>query len=379
MIIYIHGFGGSGKGNKAELFRDYFKSIGEPFVAPSLSYVPKLAIETLQELIISYGEVYLIGSSLGGYYATYLAQMPEVQKVVLINPATQPYETLKRALGDAPNFYDDSTFVWQESHLEMLKELEVDALTVWLISSKFSLYLQKGDEILDYQDALDKYELKEQNLVVEEGGSHSFEGIEGHFEKMRAFFAVGEHFKHTPMIRGVGLELEEIASRVGDLYYDDMARFLEALVEKLQEDANADNDRGRTKLSAHLRESAGYIQKSVEQIKAAWEVCKYPTIRWMIDNGFNKYFDFTQGEYPKDILSWYYGYAFTMPEELLHHIRRYYMEKFHEANSIDAPMSGIGTWADLGRFNMGVAYELTEKYPEYEEEIEAIVFGHFQK
>ena len=70
MIIYIHGFGGSGQGSKAKLLCEYFKSIEEDFIAPSLSYVPELAISTLQELIESYhGEVYLIGSSLGGFYA----------------------------------------------------------------------------------------------------------------------------------------------------------------------------------------------------------------------------------------------------------------------------------------------------------------------
>ena len=49
MIIYIHGFGGSGEGSKAKAFWDYFASIGEPYIAPSLSYVPELAIRTLEE------------------------------------------------------------------------------------------------------------------------------------------------------------------------------------------------------------------------------------------------------------------------------------------------------------------------------------------
>ena len=83
MIIYIHGFGSSGEASKAKLFRKYFKSIGENFISPSLSYVPTLAIKTLEELIESYHEdVYLIGSSLGGYYSTYLSQKKEVKKVV---------------------------------------------------------------------------------------------------------------------------------------------------------------------------------------------------------------------------------------------------------------------------------------------------------
>ena len=71
IIIYIHGFGSCGLGNKANLFKTYFSS---NFITPSLSYVPKLAITSLEEIISLYKNVYLIGSSLGGYYATYLSQ-----------------------------------------------------------------------------------------------------------------------------------------------------------------------------------------------------------------------------------------------------------------------------------------------------------------
>jgi len=52
MIIYIHGFGSHGYGSKAKIFREYFISIREDFIAPSLSYVPELAIRTLEELIM---------------------------------------------------------------------------------------------------------------------------------------------------------------------------------------------------------------------------------------------------------------------------------------------------------------------------------------
>jgi len=49
MIINIHGFGGSGQGNKAQQFRKYFCSQGKDFIVPSLSYIPELAIQTLLE------------------------------------------------------------------------------------------------------------------------------------------------------------------------------------------------------------------------------------------------------------------------------------------------------------------------------------------
>ena len=188
MIIYIHGFGSSGEASKSKLFRKYFKSIGEGFIAPSLSYVPELAIKTLEELIESYHEdVYLIGSSLGGYYSTYLSQKKEVKKVVLINPAVNPTITLIRALGDAPNFYDESYYNWNKNHLDIQNEykLEMDLLSK-MDKENFLLMVQKGDELLDYNEAVEKYEGAVQ--IVEENGNHGFENIENHFETIRKFF-----------------------------------------------------------------------------------------------------------------------------------------------------------------------------------------------
>ncbi len=131
MIIYIHGFGSSGQGTKAKQFREYFASIGEPFIAPSLSYVPELAISTLEELINTYDDVTFMGSSLGGYYGIYLSQKYDV-RCVLINPSTQPTETLRAISeeeGTAKNYYDESRFAWLESHLRMLERYVVEEVT----------------------------------------------------------------------------------------------------------------------------------------------------------------------------------------------------------------------------------------------------------
>jgi len=182
MTIYIHGFGSSGQGGKAVEFREYFKSIGEPFIAPSLSYVPRLAITTLEELVESYDNVTLIGSSLGGYYAIYLAEKYGL-KTVLINPAVQSVSTLAHAAdlkGLACNYFDGSSFTWNELHVEMLQNYSVEAN-----SKDYLLMLQKGDEVLDYKSAIEK--LPNARLILEEGGHHSFEKIERHFESIREF------------------------------------------------------------------------------------------------------------------------------------------------------------------------------------------------
>ena len=180
MIIYIHGFGSSGYGSKAKQFREYFKD--EAFIAPSLSYIPELAIKTLEELIESYNnDVTLIGSSLGGFYSIYLAQKYNL-KTVLINPSIYPYITLKKVLGNAPSFYDDSSFTLIQTHLEMLKNYAIDEVN----QKNFMLLVQKGDETLDYNEAVNK--LPDSSLVIEDGGSHSFDGIDRYFDKIREFF-----------------------------------------------------------------------------------------------------------------------------------------------------------------------------------------------
>ena len=182
MIIYIHGFGGSGEGNKAKALREYFKSIDEGFIAPSLSYVPELAIKTLEELIESYnGDVNLIGSSLGGYYTIYLAEKYDL-KAVLINPSIKPYITLQKMIGKAPNFFDNSYFSWNEKHINMLKNYQVNAPK----QKKLMLLVQKGDELLDYKEAVSY--LPYSKMIVENGGNHGFENIEQHFEKIQNYF-----------------------------------------------------------------------------------------------------------------------------------------------------------------------------------------------
>ena len=181
MILYIHGFGGSGKGTKATLFKNLFKD--HDILAPSLPSHPDLALSTLEELIttlLRYEKVFLIGSSLGGFYAQVLSAKFNL-KAALINPATEPYLTLKRALGNAPHFYDNSTFLWQEAHLEALKKKE------GVFNPKnFLVLLQKGDEVLDYTKALVKY--NGATFVIEEGGDHSFVEIQRHAKTIEAFF-----------------------------------------------------------------------------------------------------------------------------------------------------------------------------------------------
>lgn len=180
MIIYIHGFGSCGKGLKAEILRDSFEK--ENFIAPSLSYVPQLAIDTLTQLIKSYKkyeEVYLIGSSLGGFYSIYLANLFNI-KAVLINPAINPEITLDK-IGFSKNYYDGSEFETTKEHLEMLKNYKVENIK----SKLYLLLVKKGDEVLNYKEATDKF--KNSKSIIEDGGDHTFADIEKHIKFIKEF------------------------------------------------------------------------------------------------------------------------------------------------------------------------------------------------
>jgi uncharacterized protein len=182
MIIYIHGFGGSGNGLKASLFKSL--TCNEPILAPTLSYIPEMSIMTLCELIemlhASSDEklrrVKLIGSSLGGFYAHYLSYKYDL-KAVLLNPALFPFAGLKKYQGEALNYADVSHFEWNETHLKMLEKYDVPDTKK---NHNILLLSQKGDEILDYREAVEK--LQGASQVIDEGGNHGFENLERHLE-----------------------------------------------------------------------------------------------------------------------------------------------------------------------------------------------------
>ena len=177
MIIYIHGFGTSGQSGKGTLFREYFKSRNIPFIAPTLSYVPELALSTLEELVETFGDVSLIGSSLGGFYSMHLAEKYGC-KAVLVNPVIKANEVLTCVLGDAKNYYDSSSFTWTQSHLDSLVPFETTSIS----DEKYLLMLQKGDHILDYTKALEK--LPNVETILENDGTHAFADIERHLEQI---------------------------------------------------------------------------------------------------------------------------------------------------------------------------------------------------
>lgn len=186
LYIYIHGFNSSPHSFKAQYFFK-FLSKNHPmdeFIAPKLSEQPSKAIHTLSQCIekqLAATKIALIGSSLGGFYATWLAQTYHL-KAVLINPAVNPQELLMDYLGKNINYHTGEKYEFTARHIEQLNVLTVHELTT---PKKIYVMLQEGDEVLDYRLAKAKY--SEATLLIEPGGDHSFQYFEQHCENIVQF------------------------------------------------------------------------------------------------------------------------------------------------------------------------------------------------
>lgn len=201
-ILYIHGFNSSPLSLKAEQTRQYIKD-NHPsinFYCPQLATSPDEAIAQLKRLIEQKTKDncwYLIGSSLGGYFASFLSEKYHFP-AVLVNPAIKPYELLNDYLGEQTNPYTNITYQVTVSHIQQLKNLEQAAPSIH--SSEKNNYLvmiQTADEVLNYQQAEEKYQYCQ--LIVQEGGDHSFVGFDKLLPEIVDFFQFAKNNKKLPV------------------------------------------------------------------------------------------------------------------------------------------------------------------------------------
>lgn len=184
-ILYIHGFNSSPQSMKAVLTKTYFaKYFPEVTIySPQLLSSPNAAINQLETIINSQPKTTwrLMGSSLGGYFSNYLAEKFQLP-AVLINPAVKPYELMTDFLGEQVNPYTKEVYQVEEQHIGDLKQLNQENIS----KKNYLVMVQTGDEVLDYQQAVEKYQHCQ--LVVQEGGDHSFVNYEKMLPDIAVFF-----------------------------------------------------------------------------------------------------------------------------------------------------------------------------------------------
>src|SRR5512139_3221657 len=185
MIVYLHGFNSTPASGKARLLGEYMAGIGRQadYLCPTLPNSPREAIAEVEALLARRQPVAvtLVGSSLGGFYATHLAEK-HGWKAVLVNPAVHANLLLRGALGTQTNWHTGEKWQFTEAHLAELAALDVPAITR---PERYLLLAQTGDEVLDYRDAVACYAGATQ--IVEDGGDHGFVGFERHLQTILDF------------------------------------------------------------------------------------------------------------------------------------------------------------------------------------------------
>ncbi len=176
-IVYLHGFNSAPQSHKAQLLKRYLEArgLGDRFACPKLPHRPVEAIALAEREIARRpaGTVTLLGSSLGGFYATHLAEKHGL-RAVLVNPAVSPQRDLASYLGIQHNLYTDEAYELTRDHIAEWRALDTAAIH----PERYLLIVETGDEVLDYREALRKY--SGARRIVVEGGDHTLKSFPEH-------------------------------------------------------------------------------------------------------------------------------------------------------------------------------------------------------
>jgi predicted esterase YcpF (UPF0227 family) len=180
LIVYLHGFNSSPQSHKAQVMRRFMAEQGleKEFACPALPPLAGDAIQAAEKFIRK--NTCFVGSSLGGFYATYFAEKHSL-KAVLINPAIDPHIGLRAYLGPQTNLHTGEPYELTEAHLREWEKLYVRRVT----PRRYLLIVETGDEVLDYRKALERYAGAAQ-LVIR-GGDHSLQSFPQHLPRILEF------------------------------------------------------------------------------------------------------------------------------------------------------------------------------------------------
>ena len=176
-IIYLHGFQSNSLSIKGQCLKQYFASNSSVQVhLPDLNQPPKVVMQSMSELIDSLEQVALVGSSLGGFYATQLVAKHGVP-AVLINPAMRPWQLFRKLFTNEKMPYQvTENWCLDDTQLDHLAQMAVPFVQD---ADKILVLLQQGDEILDYGEAQRYYSggLHQALLITESEGNHAMENF----------------------------------------------------------------------------------------------------------------------------------------------------------------------------------------------------------
>jgi uncharacterized protein len=187
-ILYLHGFRSSPHSFKARMIGDRLAELGwaGEYQCPQLPASPRGAIELAERLAATAApeELTVIGSSLGGYYATFLAEKVGC-KAVLLNPAVKPPRDLESYVGVTTAYHSDERFEFKREYIDELKSLAVVTITK---PERYFLIAATGDEVLDWHEMVEHYPRARHRVI--NGSDHGISDFADHVDEVLAFCGV---------------------------------------------------------------------------------------------------------------------------------------------------------------------------------------------
>lgn len=185
MILYLHGFRSSPRSFKARVVQERMTAAGRAgdLICPQLPASPKEAIELALLLAERHAphNLAIVGSSLGGFYATWLAERLGV-RAVLLNPAVDPLKNLAQHVGVTTSWHSDAPFEFRREYIDELAALKVERITQ---PERYFLVAATGDEVLDYRDMVAHYAGARQHVI--QGSDHAISEFEQLVDEVLSF------------------------------------------------------------------------------------------------------------------------------------------------------------------------------------------------
>jgi len=188
LILYLHGFRSSPNSRKAQHLLALMRARGleGDYLCPQLPASPRSAAEIALAAaqLEPPGRLALIGSSLGGYYATWVAERLGC-RAVLLNPAVRPYQDLKEHLGRQSVFHSSASIEMKPEYLDELLALEVPCLTR---PERYFLIAATGDQVIDWRTMVERYAGCRMRVI--EGSDHELSDFAQYAGEVLAFCGV---------------------------------------------------------------------------------------------------------------------------------------------------------------------------------------------
>jgi hypothetical protein len=186
-ILYLHGFASSSNSNKAKVLKNYISKNykNAEIIIPDLNNNFKLAVSQINELINSakYPIVFM-GSSLGGYYASYFSSKLKT-KSVLINPAIPPLKDFEMYLGENENYSTGEKFIITPEDIKYIRKMSYKK---YANTENTYVLLESGDEVLNYKETAKYYSSSYLDIIY--GGSHSYESLDEKLKNIVNFLEI---------------------------------------------------------------------------------------------------------------------------------------------------------------------------------------------